>query len=379
MGATTIFGEDRPVSTATASDERGNLPAAPQASGESPVNGDASGCRLHSGFTLVELLVVIAIIGILIALLLPAVQSAREAARRLTCSNNLKQIALALHNYESAHRMYPPAGHSYGLAPGDPKDGIIRNANGLVSLLPYLEQTALYMQFNHLETYSNHKRTYPPGSTGTVVGNALTNGNANLSTTRLDVFTCPSDNNQPGDRCCWGSHYGPGGSIVATPTNYDFVTSARDFSSHDNWAKAGTERRMFGQNSTTRPQMVRDGLSKTFAIGETTKWHQNGSGFAWAYRAHVMTGVDPHYTVQHAGINLWHMPWVNHPDWQSPPYNPIRGRVRSWWSAAASMHPGGCHFAMGDASVHFISEAIDKPTLNNLARMADRQSVVLPE
>ncbi len=337
--------------------------------------------RVSGGFTLVELLVVIAIIGILIALLLPAVQSAREAARRLTCANNLKQIALALHNYESSHRMYPAAGHSYGTCAGEPKDGKIRNANGLVSLLPYLEQKALYDQFNHLETYSNHKWT---SSTGTLVGDAVANGNAQLSATVLGVFTCPSDNNQPGARCCWGSNYGPGGDIVGAPTNYDFVTSANDGYFHDNWQNAGTERRMFGQNSTTRPHMVRDGLSNTFAIGETTKWHENGAGFAWAYRAHVMAGVDPHYvdwtnSTRSAGINLWHMPWVNHENWQSPPYNPIRGRVRSWWSAAASLHPGGCHFALGDGSVRFISEAIDRPTLNNLTRMADGEHVVLPD
>ncbi|MDZ7617271.1 MAG: DUF1559 domain-containing protein [Patescibacteria group bacterium] len=336
--------------------------------------------RVSGGFTLVELLVVIAIIGILIALLLPAVQSARESARRLQCSGNMKQIALSLHNYESSHRMYPAAGRGYGMAPDMPRDGEIKNSNGLVSLLPYLEQTALYEQFKHAEAFANFKRTHSaPNSTGTVVGDAVANGNAQLSTTLLAVFVCPSDNNQPGDRCCMGTYYGPGGSFVGTPTNYDFVTSSGDYSNHNNWQTGGVNRRMFGQNSTTRPGTVSDGLSNTFAFGETTKWHQNGAGFAWAYRTWVMTGIDPHSSTLHAGINLWNMPWVDHPDWKSPPYVPVRGKVRSWWSAAASLHPGGCHFAMGDGSVHFINETIDKPTLLNLARMGDGERAVLPD
>src|SRR6476646_3230102 len=103
-------------------------------------------------FTLIELLVVIAIIAVLIALLLPAVQAAREAARRMQCVNNLKQIGLALHNYESAHRVFPPAyflnsgtaqGTSYGIDyPDDGSNGLGGWAWGTI-LLPYLEQSAL--------------------------------------------------------------------------------------------------------------------------------------------------------------------------------------------------------------------------------------------
>jgi prepilin-type N-terminal cleavage/methylation domain-containing protein len=89
---------------------------------------------LRRGFTLVELLVVIAIIGILIALLLPAIQGAREAARRMSCSNNLKQVALAIHNYEGAQRVYPPAGVNWS-TPGYP------NHSCIAYLLPYLEQS----------------------------------------------------------------------------------------------------------------------------------------------------------------------------------------------------------------------------------------------
>jgi prepilin-type N-terminal cleavage/methylation domain-containing protein len=102
--------------------------------------------RTSKGFTLVELLVVIAIIGILIALLLPAVQAAREAARRMHCSNNLKQLVLAIHNYADAARCIPPGVMRQTTYPGD--SNLYRAASWYVRLCPYLEQTAAYRQFN---------------------------------------------------------------------------------------------------------------------------------------------------------------------------------------------------------------------------------------
>ena len=109
------------------------------------------------GFTLVELLVVIAIIGILIALLLPAVQAAREAARRSQCTNNMKQLGVAIHNYHDTHKVFPPAGLDYGWA-GDANTSYSRapssspvnrfNISGWVMVLPYLEQSALHDQYD---------------------------------------------------------------------------------------------------------------------------------------------------------------------------------------------------------------------------------------
>ena len=327
------------------------------------------------GFTLVELLVVIAIIGILIALLLPAVQSAREAARRTQCSNNLKQIGLALHNYYSTYKAFPAAGRGYGMCNGTPVNNEIKNSNGLVSLLPYMEQQAVYDQFNHSEAYSNFKAERYGPNTGTVVGDPGTNGNAAASEIVLDMFICPSDIYGPKDHTLAGWHYGPAPGFTAAATNYDFITGAAlDWRNCNSYRSSPKNiRRIFGEESATTMTQVGDGLTHTFMLGETTKWHVNGRAFAWAYRGHVMTGVDPYYNEANAGINLWHMPWV-HPTWQCPPYSPRRGRVRTWWSPAASLHPGGCHFAMGDGSVRFVSETIEKVLLKYSVCMADRKT-----
>ncbi|PQO44402.1 prepilin-type cleavage/methylation domain-containing protein [Blastopirellula marina] len=333
--------------------------------------------RSTRGFTLVELLVVIAIIGVLIALLLPAVQQAREAARRMQCSNNLKQMGLALHNYVDTYGKLPASSRGYGGCVGNAVDGEIKNANGIVALLPFMEQGAVYDLFNHKEAYSVNPGSYQR-ATGTVVGDPATNGNAQAAEIELQMLLCPSDNNPAKGRCA-GSAYGPASGFSGAATNYDFIVNCGlEFGTCNGYAStAGNTKRMFGADVNTKFGDVLDGLSNTFMMGETTKYHVNGGAFAWAYRGWVMTGIDPHYSAQNGGINVWHQPWITS-TWQSPPFVPIRGRARSWWVPAASLHPGGCHFLMGDGSVHFVQETIDKPTLLNLSVMSDGQVVLLP-
>ncbi|MCE9561926.1 MAG: DUF1559 domain-containing protein [Planctomycetes bacterium] len=333
----------------------------------------------HRAFTLIELLVVIAIIAILIGLLLPAVQKVRDAAARTTCSNKIKQIGLALHNYESSYSMFPPAGKGYSWCPsaaGGAGDASIYNSNGLVLLLPYLEQSALFSKFNLNEASATTATAaaWRNSNATSVVGDPTTNGNGVAAGTAVAAFLCPADTTPPKGRLS-GAYYGPGGSLQGAATDYDFITSDTDFSVCNNWKTAGNARRMFGENSTTKMTQVTDGLSNTFAIGETTMWHQNGAAFAWGYRTWVMSGIDP--GTSDAGINLWHLPNVD-PTWQNPPYTPVVGHIRTWWAAAGSLHTGGCNFAFGDGSVRFMRDSTNATTLNALCTMAGGEVVATP-
>jgi len=334
--------------------------------------------RPWRAFTLVELLVVIAIIGILIALLLPAVQAAREAARRMQCSNNLKQLGLALHNYHSAHKVFPPGGIGYGWCryPDNGGAASIKNLNGLALLLPYLEQQPLHekLDFRTCSCNAMHGNTGccgPCTAVGVLAGDVTTDtdgdgfNNAQAAATAIAVGTCPSDNGDP--YLAEGSpHYGikPGSGLRGFKTNYDFSTSN---SYHcDAWSRENAStRRMFGENSNTRFSDVLDGTSNTVALVETLHDVYNGECAAFFYRGWVMVGVD----LGHYGINRWH--W--------PPYitEPRRGQLRSW-AHAGSLHPGGCHVAMADGSVHFLSETTDTVVLEGLSTMAGGEVVSVP-
>ena len=190
--------------------------------------------RYHrSGFTLIELLVVIAIIAVLIGLLLPAVQAAREAARRSQCVNNLKQLGLALHNYESTHAVFPMGMGNIGwcrydaAAPCGPiqnhQGQRIMNLNGMALLLPYMEQSALHGAMNFSVGFSDFMgHLGPVTSKGFLAGSALANTTA--TTTTIATLNCPSD---PGERLSVNSGaYNPTPTIRGWKTNYDFSMAA---------------------------------------------------------------------------------------------------------------------------------------------------------
>jgi prepilin-type N-terminal cleavage/methylation domain-containing protein len=332
---------------------------------------------LPTAFTLVELLVVIAIIGILIALLLPAVQAAREAARMAQCSNNLKQIGVALHNYHSSHRSLPPAGIGYGWCRWEEGTGQhpewcernVMNINGLLFLLPYLEQQALYDKFDMKQAacnamMGNEGCCAPTAAQGALSGDVEKSGNWRVSATLLSVFACPSDKGDP--YLPTDVYYGikGGAQYRGAKTNYDFSTSS-SYTCNSWKREAAKRRRIFGENSTTRIGDVKDGTSTTIAVAETLYDVYNGRCPAWAYRGWVMVGID----VGANGINQWY--W--------PPYlaNPRVGQLRSW-AHAGSMHPNGANVMCADGSVHFFYEETDRVVLDRLCTMEGVDIVVMP-
>ena len=190
--------------------------------------------RCSRGFTLVELLVVIAIIGILVGLLLPAVNSAREAARRTQCSNNIRQIALSMINFESALKQFPS-----GVIDDDDdfQDGL---HNGLVAMLPYAEEQALYDRY---DLRSNWKSA------------------ANLAVAQISIalLRCPNSN----------GIIEPHGGFSAEPTDYALCKGDTAYLC----TKAG-RRGIFDVNSKTKIRQIRDGMSKTLLLGEALSSNQ---------------------------------------------------------------------------------------------------------
>lgn len=239
--------------------------------------------RRSRGFTLVELLVVIAIIGILVALLLPAVQAAREAARRATCLSNIKNVALAVMNYEAARGEFPAAITLRGNIPGA-ELGTDTNyvSSWLIDSLPYLEEQTTFDAFDFTQSI-----------TGGVIANQSAPNYSNIQArgTNIDVLSCPSDFNSVtkfestalGDNWARGNYAGNvGPGVWETGTMHSiaralpvFLEEAgvsgpspawRGASENRNWPV--TIRGMFGPNTGVRLSQVSDGTSKTMMIAE---------------------------------------------------------------------------------------------------------------
>ena len=335
-------------------------------------------CTSRKAFTLIELLVVIAIIAILIALLVPAVQKVREASAHTQCINNLKQIALAVLNYESTYKHLPPAGMGYGwcrAVPGTyPADPQILNQNGLTLLLPYLDQEPLFGRLDFSQAFclavspynsgANWASGSNPTDTGSVLmgNNTSTNPNLPLMSMQLSVFRCPSDSGDPvrppiSSTAPATSTPAPKPTTTSSPTGWKWTSAIAG-------ASSATSRYMFGQNSNCPISQVSDGISNTFMIAETCMQVYNGRCPAWGYRGWVMGGIDPTQSQEatyNQGINSW--------NWSSDA-NPMFGELGTW-SSAGSLHPGGCNFAMGDGTVRFVDQTVAWTTLNHMSTIAD--------
>lgn len=289
--------------------------------------------RIRSGFTLVELLVVIAIIGVLIALLLPAVQQAREAARRMQCSNNQKQLGLALHNYHDTHLRFPPGTFCDTSHKDD--HGVTSNKNRygwMQVVLPFIEQDAVY------ETFMAE-----------VHGSGSSPWQVSARTVKLDAFLCPSDGAAGKDV---DGQYGFAGSYLAVHGVDGLNNGGKD------------QRGMMYCLSKTAFKDVVDGTSNTALMSEIVVVPDNGSqqdrrGGYW-----VVTNAA---NVTIAGYYNPNSRYPTSSDRQPSSYYistdraPSAGPASGGWyrCTARSYHPGGVITAMADASVTFIPETID--------------------
>jgi prepilin-type N-terminal cleavage/methylation domain-containing protein/prepilin-type processing-associated H-X9-DG protein len=315
---------------------------------------DPSGRR--RGFTLIELLVVIAIIAVLIALLLPAVQAAREAARRASCVNSMKQIGIAIHNYESQYGSLPT-----GMIGAPPNYGCTFNSSfdthftGFVFLMPFYEQTSDFNAVNFSGGYNSPR-------------------NNTAFNIEINMLVCPSDMKH--------SRLDPAQGFIGTvQCSYAqcagvrecvrFGNGAAGAPNCGNWEPDGT----FGVTWTYQIKDIADGLSNTIFVGEFSRFRNEPASFSDGTPSffNVMSpgGVFEPGTLNDTRIQAfaYTVPRINAPaqtgfitawatghsaDWYTLPQSRDYGQF-----GFRSLHPGGANFLFGDGSVKFLKETIN--------------------
>ncbi|MCC9604863.1 DUF1559 domain-containing protein [Blastopirellula sp. JC732] len=336
----------------------------------------------RNGFTLVELLVVIAIIGVLIALLLPAVQQAREAARRMQCSNNLKQMGLALHNYHDTYGIFPPAGYRYAW----PAAGWAHQPSWLFRILPFIEQSAAY------DSGPLTDNNFDP-----VSGNSAPSRHWQaMNQVRVPIYWCPSSS-LPGTKesATNSATQGLGAPAMIEVQLTDYAanggcafqggtTNTAHSSTVWGWggrfADNGVVPMMFdgsGSNGARGTNVtfatITDGSSNTIAIGEQSDWYDDNGTPMDARAGSVRPGfwscgpgIEGNYLHNHVvtafPINAIGLGWPGKSRNADITYNNVAFR---------SAHPGGAQFVLSDGSTRFISETVSFSTYTALMDRGD--------
>lgn len=375
--------------------------------------------RVHSsrpGFTLVELLVVIAIIGVLVGLLLPAVQAAREAARRMSCSNNFKQIGLAVHNYHSAFKQIPTNGtgtarssvnYTTSVTPNPTNDCNRLFLSWLVPILPFIEQQALW------EDISNPSTERAGGGTPLATGGVwFPMGPCPWRTqyipwvTQVPGYRCPSD---PAQALSAGqlarTNYACNLGDAVDRSNNGGVNDYGEFGNNDpraraeNWAvqrARAAQRGFFWNRNEMKFRDILDGLSNTIAAGEVntsggkrevkadfvrriTAMRVNNNTSLYPARCKSGVHIDPTRpqfydltaTVSGSLSQAKHARWADCRAYYTafhtllPPNNANcvdannDGNHSGVISTAGSRHPGGAHVLMGDGAVIFMTDSVE--------------------
>ncbi|EAQ80654.1 DUF1559 domain-containing protein [Blastopirellula marina] len=323
--------------------------------------------RSHHGFTLVELLVVIAIIGVLIALLLPAVQQAREAARRMSCSNNMKQLGLALHNYHDTHLAFPFGSRH------------LFESSWMLSILPQVEQSSVFDQLEYGD-FSG----YPNGVNGALLHNWTP-----------DFNWCPSSpanrlnkRDDYGNRFSTTSYVGISGATASATDSTDPTGAGRCGSGTQGYACANG---MMVANMVTRMRDTTDGLTNTVIVAEQSAMGKNSTGgladirssYEWGCWGGVGATVPPPQAGASGDSYTWATtPWSRNTTTIRFPIGTLTegsgNHTDGSNSALHSEHPGGALVLRGDGSVAFAAETMDIAALRNLCIRDDGNVISTP-
>jgi prepilin-type N-terminal cleavage/methylation domain-containing protein/prepilin-type processing-associated H-X9-DG protein len=315
------------------------------------------------GFTLVELLVVIAIIGILVALLLPAVQAAREAGRRMSCQNNLKQLGLALHNYHDTNKKLPYGGRGQGGW----------GVSWYVGTLPFVEQTALFNKFDH--TSANN------GWSQTNANNAALANNLIIS-----YMLCPSSDLD----ALWDAgscqqvmpHYaGIAGALSGSGFTESRVATGTNCCNANVQGGSVSSGGLLPPAKTLGLATATDGTSNVMIVGEISSWGRKTDGtrqridsgypHGWMMGIEYNAGTVPGETITSNYSRTFNLTTVNYPIGTKLWGPPGIGENQGVNNPLQSNHPGGCNIALADGSVRFVSNTMDMLTLRRLATRDD--------